>query len=70
MRTETVRKQGRLFARDRTGDRHPGEVYAQGAKEVLAAWQGEGALDRRMPLPAAGDAPAPARPAACCGRTV
>ncbi|MER6314258.1 TIGR03086 family metal-binding protein [Streptomyces sp. NPDC001581] len=46
-----------LFAQDRIGDRQPGEVYAQGAKEVLAAWQGAGALDRRMPLPGGGLGP-------------
>ncbi len=32
-------------------------MYAQGAKEVPAAWQGEGALDRRMPLPGGGLGP-------------
>ncbi|WP_405424635.1 TIGR03086 family metal-binding protein [Streptomyces erythrochromogenes] len=46
-----------LFAQDRIGDEQPGDVYARGAKEVLAAWQGEGALERRMPLPGGGTGP-------------
>lgn len=46
-----------LFARDRIGDEQPGDVYARGAKEVLAAWQGAGALGRRMPLPGGGLGP-------------
>ncbi|MEV7728893.1 TIGR03086 family metal-binding protein [Streptomyces sp. NPDC087917] len=46
-----------LFARDHIGDRHPGEVYAEGAKEVLAVWQTEGAPERRMPLPGGGLGP-------------
>lgn len=46
-----------LFARDNIGERQPGEVYAEGAKAVLAAWQGEGALQRQMPLPGGGLGP-------------
>ncbi|MFC9815872.1 TIGR03086 family metal-binding protein [Streptomyces virginiae] len=46
-----------LFARDQIGDEQPGNVYARGAKEVLAAWQSEGALERHMPLPGAGLGP-------------
>ncbi|MFD5409216.1 TIGR03086 family metal-binding protein [Streptomyces nojiriensis] len=46
-----------LFARDHIGGRQPGEVYAEGAKEVLAAWQAEGALERQMPLPGGGAGP-------------
>ncbi|MFC9293726.1 TIGR03086 family metal-binding protein [Streptomyces sp. NPDC057011] len=46
-----------LFARDQIGDRQPGDVYARGAKEVLAAWQAEGALERQMPLPGGGLGP-------------
>ncbi|MFE2553102.1 TIGR03086 family metal-binding protein [Streptomyces sp. NPDC059355] len=46
-----------LFAIDRIGERQPGEVYAEGAKEVLAAWQTPGALQRRMPLPGGGSGP-------------
>ncbi|MFE1775453.1 TIGR03086 family metal-binding protein [Streptomyces sp. NPDC059008] len=46
-----------LFARDQIGDQQPGEVYAKGAKDVLAAWQTEGALDRQMPLPGGGMGP-------------
>ncbi|MEU9114478.1 TIGR03086 family metal-binding protein [Streptomyces sp. NPDC048483] len=46
-----------LFAQDHIGERQPGEVYAEGAKEVLAAWQTEGALERQMPLPGGGLGP-------------
>ncbi|GHG78746.1 hypothetical protein [Streptomyces griseocarneus] len=46
-----------LFAQDHIGERQPGEVYAEGAKEVLAAWQTQGALERRMPLPGGGLGP-------------
>ncbi|MFG2874947.1 TIGR03086 family metal-binding protein [Streptomyces sp. NPDC048337] len=46
-----------LFARDHIGERQPGEVYAEGAKEALAAWQAEGALARQMPLPGGGLGP-------------
>lgn len=46
-----------LFAQDQIGDQQPGDVYAQGAKEVLAAWQSEGALGRQMPLPGGGLGP-------------
>ncbi|MCX5128368.1 TIGR03086 family metal-binding protein [Streptomyces sp. NBC_00347] len=46
-----------LFARDQIGDEQPGDVYARGAKEVLAAWQTEGALGRQMPVPGGGTGP-------------
>ncbi|MFD8148938.1 TIGR03086 family metal-binding protein [Streptomyces sp. NPDC059708] len=46
-----------LFARDQIGDEQPGDVYARGAKEVLAAWQSDGALERQMPLPGGGTGP-------------
>ncbi|MGD3111396.1 TIGR03086 family metal-binding protein [Streptomyces sp. YGL11-2] len=46
-----------LFAQDHIGDRQPCDVYAQGAKTVLAAWRTAGALDRRMPLPDGGLGP-------------
>ncbi|MFB7666420.1 TIGR03086 family metal-binding protein [Kitasatospora sp. NPDC056138] len=46
-----------LFARDRIGDEQPGDVYARGAMEVLAAWSADGALGRRMPLPGGGTGP-------------
>ncbi|WKV73585.1 TIGR03086 family metal-binding protein [Streptomyces sp. PCS3-D2] len=46
-----------LFAQDHIGDRRPGEVYAEGAKEALAAWQVEGAFRRQMPLPGGGLGP-------------
>ncbi|MFF4098760.1 TIGR03086 family metal-binding protein [Streptomyces sp. NPDC001903] len=46
-----------LFAQYHMGDRQPGEVYAEGAKEALAAWQTEGALQRQMPLPGGGLSP-------------
>ncbi|MFE5679757.1 hypothetical protein ACFQ7B_37205 [Streptomyces erythrochromogenes] len=39
------------------GDRQAGEVHAEGAKETLAAWQTEGALQRQMPLPGGGLGP-------------
>ncbi|GAA3261093.1 TIGR03086 family metal-binding protein [Streptomyces lavendulae] len=46
-----------LFAHDHLGGRRPGEVYAEGAEEVLAAWRTKGALQRRMPLPGGGPGP-------------
>ncbi|WP_052229730.1 TIGR03086 family metal-binding protein [Streptomyces sp. CT34] len=46
-----------LFAQDHIGDRQPGDVYAQGARTVLAAWRVDGALDRHMPLPGGGLGP-------------
>ncbi|MFD9030875.1 TIGR03086 family metal-binding protein [Streptomyces sp. NPDC059567] len=46
-----------LFAQDHIGERQAGEVYGEGAKEVLGAWQFEGALARQMPLP--GGVPGP-----------
>lgn len=46
-----------LFAQDQIGDQQPGDVYAKGATDVLAAWQTEGALQRQMPLPGGGMGP-------------
>ncbi|WP_185911415.1 MULTISPECIES: TIGR03086 family metal-binding protein [Streptomyces] len=46
-----------LFGQDNIGERQPGEVYAEGVKEALAAWQAEGALQRHMPLPGGGLGP-------------
>ncbi|MFE3584621.1 DinB family protein [Streptomyces vinaceus] len=46
-----------LIAQARIGDRQPGDLYARSAKEVLASWRGDGALERQMPLPGGGTGP-------------
>ncbi|MFK0200374.1 maleylpyruvate isomerase N-terminal domain-containing protein [Streptomyces lavendulae] len=52
-----------LFAHDHLGGRRPGEVYAEGAEEVLAAWRTEGALQRRTGAAPGRPAPAGGGPA-------